>query len=71
MLWVYGDYKYVYSYSAGIDFSRQILSRTVRVKQLILHPPVPLSFYLRTVLKVIYHPLYGLINFVLIWGDWL
>ena len=22
-------------------------------------------------LKVIYHPLYGMNNFVLIWGDWL
>ena len=37
MLWVYGQYKYVYSYSAGIDFSRQILTtevdpRAVRVK---------------------------------------
>ena len=37
MLWVYGHYKYVYSYSAGIDFRRQSLtskvdSRAVRVK---------------------------------------
>ena len=24
-----------------------------------------------TVLKVIYHPLYGMNNYVLIWGDWL
>ena len=36
MLWVYGHYIYVYSYSAGIDFSRQNLTtkvcpRTVRV----------------------------------------
>ena len=23
------------------------------------------------VLKVIYHPLYGMNNYVLIWGDWL
>ena len=22
-------------------------------------------------LKVIYHPLYGMINYALIWGDWL
>ena len=26
MLWVYDHYKYFYSYSAGIDFSRQILT---------------------------------------------
>ena len=37
MVWVYGHYKYFYSYSAGIDFRRQILStkldpRAVRVK---------------------------------------
>ena len=37
MLWVYGYYKYFYSYSAGIDFRRQILTpkvdhRTVRFK---------------------------------------
>ena len=37
LLWVYGHYKDVYSYSAGSDFSRQILTtkvgpRTVRVK---------------------------------------
>ena len=24
-----------------------------------------------TFLKVIYHPLYGMDNYVLIWGDWL
>ena len=41
MLWVYGRYNYFYSYSAGIDFSRQnqILStkvnpRAVRVEGL-------------------------------------
>ena len=28
MLWVYGHYKYVHSYSAGIDFSRQNLTST-------------------------------------------
>ena len=28
MLWVYGQYKYVDSYSAGIDFSRQNLTST-------------------------------------------
>ena len=28
MLWVYGQYKYVYSYSAGIDCSRQNLTST-------------------------------------------
>ena len=28
MLWVYGHYKYFYSYSAGIDFSRQNLTST-------------------------------------------
>ena len=28
VLWVYGHYKYVYSYSAGIDFSRQNLTST-------------------------------------------
>ena len=38
MSWVYNHYKYVYSYSAGIDFRRQILTtkvdpRTVRVKK--------------------------------------
>ena len=37
MLWVYDQYKYFYSYSAAIDFRRQILTskddpRTVRVK---------------------------------------
>ena len=37
MLWVYEHLKYVYSYSAGIDFSRQILTtkvdpRAVRAK---------------------------------------
>ena len=37
MLWVYDQYKYFYSYSAGIDFRRQILTSeddpcTVRVK---------------------------------------
>ena len=26
MLWVYDHYKYLYSYSAGIDFSRQNLA---------------------------------------------
>ena len=26
MLWVYGPYEYVYSYSAGTDFSRQNLT---------------------------------------------
>ena len=26
---------------------------------------------LAVVLKVIYHPLYGMDNYVLIWGDWL
>ena len=26
MLWVYGHQKYFYSYSAGIDFSRQSLT---------------------------------------------
>ena len=36
---VYGDYKYCYSYSAGIDFRRQILTtkvdpRAIRVKLL-------------------------------------
>ena len=31
MLWGYGYYKYLYSYSAGIDFSRQYLtSKDVR-----------------------------------------
>ena len=25
----------------------------------------------RVILKVIYHPLYGMNNYVLIWGDWL
>ena len=29
------------------------------------------SRYLRAGVKVIYHPLYGINNFVLIWGDWL
>ena len=28
MLWVYGQHKYVNSYSAGIDFSRQNLTYT-------------------------------------------
>ena len=28
MLWVYGHYKYCYSYSAGIDFRRQNLTST-------------------------------------------
>ena len=28
VLWVYGHYKYVYSYSAGLDFSRQNLTST-------------------------------------------
>ena len=28
MLWVYSHYKYVYSYSAGIDFRRQNLTPT-------------------------------------------
>ena len=28
MLWVYGNYKYFYSYIAGIDFRRQNLSRS-------------------------------------------
>ena len=37
MLWVYDSYNYFFSYSAGIDFGRQILMtkvdpRTVRVK---------------------------------------
>ena len=26
LLWYYGHYKYFYSYSAGIDFRRQILT---------------------------------------------
>ena len=34
MLGVYGHYKYFYFYSAGIDFSRQIDPRAVRVKAL-------------------------------------
>ena len=39
MLWVYGQYKCCYSYSAGIDFERQILTtkvdpRAIRVKLL-------------------------------------
>ena len=39
MLLVYGQYKYCYSYSAGIDFRRQILTtkvdpRAIRVKLL-------------------------------------
>ena len=39
MLWVYGHYKYVYSYSVGIDFTRQILTSkddlcAVRVKNI-------------------------------------
>ena len=29
MLWVYDHYEYFYSYSAGIDFRRQILSTEV------------------------------------------
>ena len=29
VLWVYGHYKYIYSYSAGIDFRRQILTSKV------------------------------------------
>ena len=29
MLWVYDHYKYFYSYSAGIDFSRQNLTPKV------------------------------------------
>ena len=29
MLWVYGHYKYVYSYKAGIDFSRQNCRRQI------------------------------------------
>ena len=29
MLWVYDQHKYVDSYSAGIDFSRQILTTKV------------------------------------------
>ena len=29
MLWVYGYYKYVYSFSAGIDFRRQLLTTEV------------------------------------------
>ena len=31
MLWVYGRYKYVNSYSAGIDFTK-VYPRAVRVK---------------------------------------
>ena len=31
MVWVYDQYKYVDSYSAGIDFSRQKLTSTVKV----------------------------------------
>ena len=30
-----------------------------------------LDFLCILVLKVIYHPLYGMNNYVLIWGDWL
>ena len=38
VLWVYNQYKYIYSYSAGINFRRQILTskidpRAVRVKK--------------------------------------
>ena len=29
MLWVYGHYKYFHSYSAGTDFTRQILTTKV------------------------------------------
>ena len=40
MLWVYGDYKYFYFSSAGIEFSRQqilttkIHTRTVKIKNI-------------------------------------
>ena len=30
-----------------------------------------LFFNIDLLLKVIYHPLYGMNNYVLIWGDWL
>ena len=41
MLWVYGQYKYFYSYSAGVDFSCQNLTtnvypRAVRVMLVLL-----------------------------------
>ena len=29
MLWVNGQFKYVYTYSAGVDFRRQILTSKV------------------------------------------
>ena len=29
------------------------------------------AFAIVVILKVIYHPLYGMNNYVLIWGDWL
>ena len=37
MVWVYGHYKYLYSYSAGIDFSRQNLTSTFWVSQSFVH----------------------------------
>ena len=38
MLWVYGHYKYVYSYSAGIDFSRQNLTSTDMILMTKVYP---------------------------------
>ena len=38
-----------------------------RIKQTPVDPFLLSNFYL----KVIYHPLYSMNNYVLIWGDWL
>ena len=39
MLWVHGHYKYIYSYSAGIDFRRENLTSTdIRFSRLKLIP---------------------------------
>ena len=37
MLWVYGYYKYLYSYRAGIDFRRQIHRRQIMTTKTYFH----------------------------------
>ena len=41
MLWVYGHHKYFYTYTAGIDFTRQILMSNInpRAVKVVFHEP--------------------------------
>ena len=71
MLWVYGHYKYVYPYSAGIDFRRQNLTSKVDSRAVMVPPwcikhafQLVICYEIKWVTKNIYH--YNLLSQIII-----